>query len=332
MNWKQNSWEKMTTWRRKPSISGEHWKWGENGIGARPDRRHVRSLLREMGRENCRSITTPLSATVEKEGDRIDRPEVSAELASKHRAAVARVVYLAQDRLDLGVAAVELAKTMAIPREGDNERLKRVARYLHGNPDYMQWYPLQAETNTGSGRAKPDKPDFMNLALITNEPPFQVMGMRTFMAGLKMQQSSSFAPKETTRTVRNTSPNREERLPHVCNLELQAYHFLAAVAIVGERDALFAVVDPSRLHWQFSARCSACSAWSGRRHPRKSASKTRPRPSQRQSHRCPSSITRRLFGTSSYCSSRHFWPRQSECCTLLDHRPAPRRPRPPPRL
>ena len=97
--------------------------------------------------ENCRSVSTPLSLTVEKEGDRSDRPEVSAELAKKHRAAVARVLYLAQDRLDLGVAAVELAKTMAVPREGDNERLKRVARYLHGHPDHIQWYPVQDETN-----------------------------------------------------------------------------------------------------------------------------------------------------------------------------------------
>ena len=64
---------------------------------------------------------------MEKEGDRSNRLEVS-------RAAVARVVYLAQDRLDLGVAAVELAKTMAVKREGDKERLKRVARYLRGNP------------------------------------------------------------------------------------------------------------------------------------------------------------------------------------------------------
>ena len=47
---------------------------------------------------------------MEKEGDRSDRPEVNAELATKHRAAVARIVYLAQDRLDLGVAAVELAQ------------------------------------------------------------------------------------------------------------------------------------------------------------------------------------------------------------------------------
>ena len=90
-------------------------------------------------------MSTPLSATVEKEGV---RSEVSAELATKHRAAVARIVYLTQDRLDFGVAAVELAKTMAFPREVDNERLKRVARYLHGNPDYVQWYPLQEETHT----------------------------------------------------------------------------------------------------------------------------------------------------------------------------------------
>ena len=57
-------------------------------------------------------------------------------------------MYLAQDRVDLGVAAVELAKTMAIPRKGDDERLKRVARYLHGHLDYMQWYPVQEDTET----------------------------------------------------------------------------------------------------------------------------------------------------------------------------------------
>ena len=133
---------------KKAIYLGRTLEWGENGIGVRPDRRHMRSLLRELGMENCRSISTLLSATVEKEGNRSDRPEVSAELATKNGAAVARVVCLAQDRLDFGVAAVELAKTMAIPREGDDERLKRVARCLHGHPDYMQWYPVQEETTT----------------------------------------------------------------------------------------------------------------------------------------------------------------------------------------
>ena len=48
----------------------------------------------------------------------------------------------------LGVAAVELAKIMAIPTEGDDERLKRVARYLHGHRDNLQRYPFQEDTDT----------------------------------------------------------------------------------------------------------------------------------------------------------------------------------------
>ena len=133
---------------KKAIYLGRTLDWGENGLGVRPDRRHVRSLLRELGMEHCRSISTPLSATAEREADLGEHLEVSAELAMKHRSAVARVVYLAQDRLDLGVAAVELAKTMAIPKDGDDERLKRVARYLHGHFDYIQWYPAQEETET----------------------------------------------------------------------------------------------------------------------------------------------------------------------------------------
>ena len=33
-------------------------------------------------------------------------------------------------------------------REGDDERLKRVARFLHGHPDYLQWYPFHEDTDT----------------------------------------------------------------------------------------------------------------------------------------------------------------------------------------
>ena len=77
---------------RKTVYLGRTLEWSENGLVARPDRRHARSLLRELGMEECRSISTPLCATVEKEGNRSDRPEGSVELATKHRAAVARVV------------------------------------------------------------------------------------------------------------------------------------------------------------------------------------------------------------------------------------------------
>ena len=36
----------------------------------------------ELGMEKCRSVSTPMSVTVEKDGDRSERPEVSAELAT----------------------------------------------------------------------------------------------------------------------------------------------------------------------------------------------------------------------------------------------------------
>ena len=75
---------------------GRTLEWSEDGLGVRPDQRHVRSLLRELVMETCRSVSTPLSLTVEKEGVRSDRSEVCAELATKHGAAVARVVYLAR--------------------------------------------------------------------------------------------------------------------------------------------------------------------------------------------------------------------------------------------
>ena len=93
--------------------------------------------------ETCRSVSTPLSLTVEKEGHRSDRSEVSAELATKLRAAVARCCVLGP-----GSAGFGSGGTLAIPREGDDERLKPVARYLHGRPDDMQWYTVQEDTNT----------------------------------------------------------------------------------------------------------------------------------------------------------------------------------------
>ena len=36
---------------------GRTLEWSEDGLGFRPDRRHVRSLSRELGMETCRSVT-----------------------------------------------------------------------------------------------------------------------------------------------------------------------------------------------------------------------------------------------------------------------------------
>ena len=49
VNWRHCCWETMTTWRRKLSTSVELGNGVKIGLGVRSDRRHVRSLLRELG-------------------------------------------------------------------------------------------------------------------------------------------------------------------------------------------------------------------------------------------------------------------------------------------
>ena len=54
------------------------------------------------------------------------RELMDAKSARLYRGAVARVVYLVQDRPDLEVVACEMAKTMAHPRVGDEALIKKV--------------------------------------------------------------------------------------------------------------------------------------------------------------------------------------------------------------
>ena len=123
---------------------GRQLEWTSEMIKVKPDGKHVRRLLKDLGMTGCQNISTPLIKAPEDEEDK--RPEMASDAARRHRSAVAVVVYLSQDRWDLGVAAVELAKTMARPRLGDEVRLRRVARYLATYPDFVQEYPMQDPT------------------------------------------------------------------------------------------------------------------------------------------------------------------------------------------
>ena len=54
--------------------------------------------------------------------------------ATTYRRSAARLNYLAQDRPDIAFAANFLARSMALPRVGDEVRMKRVIRYLKAHP------------------------------------------------------------------------------------------------------------------------------------------------------------------------------------------------------
>ena len=118
--------------------------WEADGIRYEPDQRHAEIIVQEMGLEGGNSVVTPILAD---EPDVKEQREKSAELspqeASRYRAIVARLNYLALDRPDLQYAAKSACRHMAAPREHDWKTVKRVARYLIGCPRAVQNFVWQ---------------------------------------------------------------------------------------------------------------------------------------------------------------------------------------------
>lgn len=139
--------------------------WDDDGITYEADQRHAEIVVRELGLEAGRPVTTP--------GSRDDAGKMSAvkvdnaltkdseyeahdallqgQEATKFRAITARLNYLAQDRPDLQYAVKEVARRMASPRHGDWLALKRIGRYLLGAPRAVQkywWQCMPSELST----------------------------------------------------------------------------------------------------------------------------------------------------------------------------------------
>ena len=95
------------------------------------DQRHADLIIREADVEKKSVLTHP-------GGDKkvIDEEDSSPELtgpdATRFRGVAARANYLAADRPDIQYSVKELCRRMAKPRQGDWNKLLRVALYLNG--------------------------------------------------------------------------------------------------------------------------------------------------------------------------------------------------------
>ena len=113
------------------------------------DPKHRDIFLDEWGLANANPVSTPVAA--DNDLDWIAREEVEEMThneAIKFRRAAARLNYLALDRPDLGVAAGRLSRCMARPRVSDVQTLRRVFRYLKGQPTLgitFSWQPVPVE-------------------------------------------------------------------------------------------------------------------------------------------------------------------------------------------
>ena len=100
-------------------------RWTPEGVEIEADPKHVETLVQEWGLQQAKVAQTPGTKMhkAEEQQRETEKEEMGSSEATRFRRGVARVVYLAQDRLDLGFASKELAKRMARPRVGDEVAL-----------------------------------------------------------------------------------------------------------------------------------------------------------------------------------------------------------------
>ena len=104
------------------------------------DPEHKDILLVEWSMKESNSVAVP---TISEDMSTEEMTPTTLADAEKFRRAAARLNHLALDRPDLAAAANLLSRSMAQPGEGDDKKLKRVLRYLQGQPECTLLFPWQ---------------------------------------------------------------------------------------------------------------------------------------------------------------------------------------------
>ena len=142
-------------------------RWTSGGLTYEADQRHAEILIKELGLENSKPVSTPGAredivkasyVIIDDDNKPVNDVEddkagelLSKQDATKYRGLAARANFLSQDRADLQYATKEVARRMATPRVGDWNLLKRLGRYLVGAPRVVYEYPWQSAVQNCEG-------------------------------------------------------------------------------------------------------------------------------------------------------------------------------------
>ena len=113
----------------------------EEGCEWEPDPRNSELIIQHLGMENAKPVNSPgakIDRTVEQ-----DEEELHGEEATAYRAVAARANFLFTDRADVQVSSKEICRRMSKPRRCDWQKLRRLSRYLAGQPRMVQFYRWQ---------------------------------------------------------------------------------------------------------------------------------------------------------------------------------------------
>ena len=90
-------------------------RWTSDGIEYESDQRHADTIVKELGLDNCKTVSTPGTHEVKNEIEESQDGVLKGESATKSRSIAARLNFLALDRADLQYAAKCICKHMAVP-------------------------------------------------------------------------------------------------------------------------------------------------------------------------------------------------------------------------
>jgi len=113
-------------------------RWSAEGIYYEADPRHAELLARDLAPSGPRVTTAGVKMEFKEEGEEelLEGIEIR-----QFRSGAARANYLAMDRPDISFATKELCRRMQAPT--DMAALRRVARYLKGEPRVVSFYEWQ---------------------------------------------------------------------------------------------------------------------------------------------------------------------------------------------
>ncbi len=116
-------------------------RWTSNGLEYEADPRQCERLVRDLKLDGSKPVTTPgVKPTLQQT---LEDSELDHSKRSPFRAVAARGNYLAADRPDVQFAAKEICRWMSRPTEQALQGLKRLGRYLEGQPRVVYEYRWQ---------------------------------------------------------------------------------------------------------------------------------------------------------------------------------------------
>ena len=113
------------------------------GLEYEGDPRHAELVVRQLGLESAKGVSTPGVDWKEADVDETQEEELTGEDAKAYRMIAARMNYMSFDRPDAQYAIKEACREMARPTRKAYERLVRIGKYLKANPRLVWKFELQ---------------------------------------------------------------------------------------------------------------------------------------------------------------------------------------------